>query len=98
MKKRDKTKAYKMDIPKEVMPRRKQKYAYPSLTEEKLDAAIKEVFASAPPINYNWHAQWIAMQPKTPTESFGFVIMDLGSKLEVGKEELAKGPKLKLTL
>jgi hypothetical protein len=98
MKKRDKTKAYKMGLPLEIMPRRKKKVLYPALTKAVLDAVIKEVFASAPPMNSNWHDQWIAMQPKTPTESFRFEIMDLSEKREVEQEEPAKGPKLKLTL
>jgi hypothetical protein len=98
MKKRDKTKAYKMSLPKEIMPRRKQKEMYPAFTKAVLEATIREVFASAPPMNSNWHDAWISSQPKTPTESFRFEILDIGSKREVGKEELAKGPKLKLTL
>jgi hypothetical protein len=98
MKKRDKSKAYKMGLPPEIMPRRKQKYPYPGLTKEKLKATIREVLTSVPPLHSNWHDQCIVMQPKTPTESFRFEIMDLGSEREVGRSELAKGPKLKLTL
>ena len=98
MKKRDNTKAYKMSLPKEIMPRRKKKEMYPAFTKAVLDKVIREVFASAPPMSSNWHDQWIAMQPKTPTESFRFEIMDLSKSREVEQEEPAKGPKLKLTL
>jgi hypothetical protein len=98
MKKRDKSKAYKMGLIPEIMPRRKKKEMYPALTKAVLETTIREAFSSAPPMNSNWHGVWISSKPKTPTESFRLEIMDLGSEREVGRKELAKGHKLKLTL
>lgn len=103
MKKRDKSKRYVMNLPLEVMPKRKQKFLY-NITKKELEKAIRDVFktewksASMPPINSHWHDVMPAMQPKTPTESFRFEILDLSNKREVGTEEPAKGPKLKLIL
>ena len=98
MKKRDKTKAYKMNLPKEIMPRRKKKEMYPAFTKAVLEATTREVFNRMPPTQSHWHDDMLAMQPKTPTESFRFEILDLSEKREVEIEEPTKGLKLKLTL
>lgn len=98
MKKRDKTKAYKMDLPKEIMPRRKKREMYPAFTKAVLEATIREVFNRTALMKSHWNDDMLAMHPKTPTESFRFEILDLSEKREVGIEEPAKGPKLKLTL
>lgn len=98
MKKRDKTKRYIMSLPKEIMPRRKKKEIYPAFTKAVLEATIREVFNRTPPMQSHWHDDMLAFQPKTPTESFRYEILDLSKKREVGTEEPAKGPKLKLTL
>ena len=51
MKKRDKTKGYIMNLPKEIMPRRKKKEMYQALTKAALKAAIKEIYNKIPPTN-----------------------------------------------
>lgn len=83
MKKRDKSKRYVMNLPLEVMPKRKQKFLY-NITKKELEKAIRDVFktewkfASMPPINSHWHDKALDVsRPLTPSESFRMEIMDL---------------------
>lgn len=113
MKKRDKSKRYVMNLPLEVMPKRKQKFLY-NITKKELDKAIRDIFktewksTSMPPINSHWHEDMLAMQPKTPTESFRFEILDLSDPMYdeteqinsslLKEQEVIKGPKKKLKI
>ena len=93
MKKRDKSKRYSMNLIKDVVFKRKENKSYKILyevTKYKLEQVIREVYSSYTPINSHWHDDMLAMQPKTPTESFRFEILDLSKKREVGTEEPAK--------
>lgn len=89
MKKRGKTKGYIMNLPKEVMPKRKQKFLY-NITKKELEKAIRDVFktewksASMPPINSRWHGKALDVsRPLTPSESFRMEIMDLSDPRKV---------------
>jgi hypothetical protein len=90
MKKRDKTKVYKINIDKKIE------------SENELNKEITEV--SSPNIkipsmfydDYDDYDYFLEKQ-KTPTESFRFEIIDLSDKREV-EQEVEKGVKLKLIL
>jgi hypothetical protein len=101
MKKRDKSKRRSMNLIEDVVFKRKENKSFEILneiTKDKLESAIRKVFSSQPPIDSHWHDDMLAMQPKIPTESFRFDILDLSKNREVATKEPAKGPKLKLIL
>lgn len=87
MKKRDKTKAYKMKGVPQLMPKRNKKVIYPSLTKEKIKKEFEKIFI---------HGEYLT--PLTPTESFRFEIIDLGSNQKVATKSSVKGPKIKIRL
>ena len=114
MKKIDKSKRYVMNLPLEVMPKRKQKFLY-NITKKELEKAIRDVFktewksASMPPINSHWHDKALDVsRPLTPSESFRMEIMDLSDPMYdeieqfnsslLKEQEVIKEPKKKLKI
>ena len=83
MKKRDKSKKYVINLPLEVMPKRKQKFLY-NITKKESEKAIRDIFktewksTSMPTINSSWHDKALDIsRPLTPSESFRMEMIDL---------------------